>query len=259
MHYYQHHIGDFIKDTAFLQNDEVGIYIKLLWLYYDTEKPLPDNLFELSMKTNTRDNQAALQGILEMFFDKQDGHWHHARCDREIAHYRQQIETASKAGKASAAKRAANKMSSDDEQEFNDRSTTVQPTNNQQPITNNQIKEAKASLSGTKFPDCPQQEILDLWKKHLPHLTQPRVWEGTRRATLKARWVQASKPSEYSPEGYKTRQDGLAWWDELLGYIAKETRLAGGFETNGRVWKPDLEWVINATNFQKIIDGKYTK
>ncbi len=75
MHYYQHHIGDFIKDTAFLQNDEVGIYLKLLWLYYDTEKPLPDNLFELSMKTGTRDNQVALQGILEMFFDKQDGQW----------------------------------------------------------------------------------------------------------------------------------------------------------------------------------------
>jgi uncharacterized protein YdaU (DUF1376 family) len=49
MHYYQHHIGDFIKDTSFLTNEEVGIYLKLLWIYYDTEKPLPNSLFELSM------------------------------------------------------------------------------------------------------------------------------------------------------------------------------------------------------------------
>jgi hypothetical protein len=35
--------------------------------------------------------------------------------------------------------------------------------------------------------------------------------------------------------------------------------LAKGFETKGRVWVPDLEWVVNATNFQKIIDGKYNK
>ena len=32
-----------------------------------------------------------------------------------------------------------------------------------------------------------------------------------------------------------------------------------GFETKGRTWRPDLEWVVNATNFQKIIDGKYAK
>jgi hypothetical protein len=28
---------------------------------------------------------------------------------------------------------------------------------------------------------------------------------------------------------------------------------------NDRTWLPDLEWVVNAANFQKIIDGKYNK
>ena len=67
MHYYQHHIGDFIKDTSFLTNEEVGIYMKLLWLYYDTEKPLPNSIHELSMKVNARNQQDALQSILKMF------------------------------------------------------------------------------------------------------------------------------------------------------------------------------------------------
>ena len=145
MHYYQHHIGDFIKDTSFLTNEEIGIYLKLIWLYYDTEKPLPNNLFELGMKTATRDNQIVLEGLLEMFFvlDEENKCWHHNRCDKEIEHYKQQLTTASKAGKASALKRAMNKNPTSVQQALNERSTEVQPTNNQQPITNNQVKENK--------------------------------------------------------------------------------------------------------------------
>jgi len=145
MHYYQHHIGDFIKDTSFLTNEEIGIYLKLIWLYYDTEKPLPNNLFELGMKTGTRDNQLVLEGLLEMFFvlDEENKCWIHTRCDKEIEHYKQQLNIASKAGKASAAKRAMNRNATPVERPLNDGSTTVQPTSNQQPITNNQDKKNK--------------------------------------------------------------------------------------------------------------------
>ena len=125
--------------------------------------------------------------------------------------------------------------------------------------TETETNKRQISLSGSTFPTCPQQEILNLWKKHLPHLTQPRVWEGTRASHLKQRWIQAAKPSDYSPEGYQTQADGIRWWDSFFGYIAKDTKLAAGFESNNRTWRPDLEWVVNATNFQKIIDGKYDK
>jgi len=156
MHYYQHHIGDFIKDTSFLTNEEIGIYLKLIWLYYDSEKPLPNNLFELGMKTGTRDNTEMLSGLLEMFFSFHsiEDCWHHNRCDKEIAHYKQQLTTASKAGKASALKRALNKNPTSVEQTLNERSTEVQPTNNQQPLTKNQEKKTlgKRLASDFSFP-----------------------------------------------------------------------------------------------------------
>jgi hypothetical protein len=120
-------------------------------------------------------------------------------------------------------------------------------------------KEGKPSLSGTSFPPCPHTELLKLWGKHLSHLTQPRTWEGNRQANMRQRWIQAGKPSAYSPEGYKTTEEGLKWWDSFFDYFANDTSLANGFETKGRTWRPDLEWVVNATNFQKIIDGKYAK
>lgn len=121
------------------------------------------------------------------------------------------------------------------------------------------IKDTKVSLSADDLPTCPHQDILLLYKKHLPHLTQPRVWEGNRQVVLKSRWIQAAKPSNYSPEGYKTKDDGLKWWDSFFSYIANDSSLANGFKTKDRTWLPDLEWIINATNFAKIIDGKYAK
>ncbi len=153
MHYYQHHIGDFIKDTSFLTNEEIGVYLKLIWLYYDTEKPLPNNLFELGMKTNTRDNPPMLEGLLEMFFtlNEQQTHWHHSRCDKEIEHYKQQLNIASKAGKASAAKRAMNKGLTPVEQPLDIGSTDVQPTNNHKPITNNQDKKTLGKRLANDF------------------------------------------------------------------------------------------------------------
>ena len=38
--------------------------------------------------------------------------------------------------------------------------------------TETETNKRQISLSGSTFPTCPQQEILNLWKKHLPHLTQ---------------------------------------------------------------------------------------
>jgi hypothetical protein len=197
-----------------------------------------------------RDDAATIRDVLNEFFELTEEGWFSARVQREIDHYRTKVEQASKAGKASAERR------------FNARLTDVQPTNNQEPLTNNQepiIKEGKPSLSGTAFPPCPHKELLSLWAKHLPHLTQPRSWEGSRQSNMKQRWIQAGKPSDYSPEGYKTSDAGVKWWDSFFGYIAKDTKLSAGFESQGRTWRPDLEWVVNATNFQKIIDGKYDK
>jgi uncharacterized protein YdaU (DUF1376 family) len=166
MHYYQHHIGDFIKDTSFLTNEEIGIYLKLIWLYYDSEKPLPNNLFELGMKTNARDNRIELEGLLGMFFvlDIENQCWHHTRCDKEIQHYKQQLTTASKAGKASALKRAMNKNPTSVEQTFNERSTEVQPTNNQQPLTKNHKPKREIATVVACPPDVDQQ-IWDDWKQ----------------------------------------------------------------------------------------------
>ena len=248
MHYYQFNIGDYASHTRHLNVVEDCAYRRLLDFYYLHEKPIKQH--DIARQINMREHEQEVLSVLNEFFLSTDQGFVSPRANKEIEHFHSRIEQASKAGKASAERR------------FNARSTDVQPTNNQEPITINQepyIKEGKPSLSGTAFPPCPHTELLKLWGKNLPHLTQPRTWEGSRQANMRQRWVQAAKPSAYSPEGYKTTEEGLKWWDSFFGYIANDTSLANGFETKGRTWRPDLEWVVNATNFQKIIDGKYAK
>jgi len=248
MHYYQFHIGDYKSHTSHLSVIEDIAYRRLLDFYYLHEKPIKQ--YNIARQIGMRDYEQEVLSILDEFFLSTTDGFVSLRANKEIENYHSKIEQASKAGKASAERR------------FNARSTDVQPTNNQEPITINQepyIKEGKPSLTGTAFPPCPHTELLKLWGKQLPHLTQPRTWEGNRQANMRQRWIQAGKPSAYSPEGYKTTEEGLKWWDSFFGYIVNDTSLAKGFETKGRTWLPDLEWVVNATNFQKIIDGKYAK
>ena len=172
VHYYQHHIGDFIKDTSYLTNEEVGIYMKLLWLYYDTEQPLTKDYEILSIKVGSRHNELSVVAMLNMFFIESDDGWHHSRCDQEIAHYHAQIETASKAGKASAVKRAMNK-----------RSTAVQPTNNQQPITNNH-KQKIATPEGVS--DSLFKDYLEVRKAKKAKWTET-AYKGLQREAEKAK------------------------------------------------------------------------
>ena len=127
MHYYQHHIGDYRAATAHLTNDEDLAYRRLLDMYYDTEQKIPTDTDWVARRI--RMDVTVVESVLvDMFQEDEDG-WFHSRCEREIEAFKGKLETASKAGKASAAKRAAEKI--------NVRPTTVHPTINHKPLTIN--------------------------------------------------------------------------------------------------------------------------
>jgi uncharacterized protein YdaU (DUF1376 family) len=255
MHYYQHHIGDFIKATSRLSDSQAMAYLRLMWLYYEQEAPLTKDLNVLAFKIGSDIETVEL--ILNSFFKFNGENWFQTRCDELIEAYKKQ---SSGGKKGSEIRWAKAKALANDGVAIGEALGEAITTNNHKPITNNQepITNLNNLLSEPKVPTCPQDKVLFLWKKHLPHLTQPRSWEGTRQQTLKQRWIQASKESAYS-DGYKSTDEGLTWWDSFFEYIAKQTKLSQGFESDGRVWRPTLEWVLKLENFQKIVDGKYAK
>jgi uncharacterized protein YdaU (DUF1376 family) len=143
MHYYQHHIGDYRKDTSHLSLLEHGIYRQLLDLYYITEKPLDAKALRLICARTDEEQATALQ-ILEEFFTKDGDKYYHSRCDAEIISYHGKKTKA----KASAEIRwnknkdlqDANALPTDSERNANHKPLTI----NHKPLTNNHNKNTKS-------------------------------------------------------------------------------------------------------------------
>jgi uncharacterized protein YdaU (DUF1376 family) len=82
---YHHHIGDFRRDTASLSDTDAMAYLKLLWMYYDTELPLSSDAKLLAFKIGS--NAESVQLILDAFFTLDGNVYRQKRCDAEIAAY----------------------------------------------------------------------------------------------------------------------------------------------------------------------------
>lgn len=99
-----------------------------------------------------------------------------------------------------------------------------------------------------QIPDCPHQEIIALYAKHLPMGIQPIEWDGARPTTLKARWRERKK------------RQSLDWWDRFFEYISESKFLTGQVSSNNRrPFEITLPWIIKPENFKKIMEGVYHK
>lgn len=96
MHYYQHNIADYRKDTAHLSLLEHGIYRQILDTYYLNEKPIETQLVIRRLSIKTEEEMTALNLVLDDFFEASEcGKYHiHKRCDAEINAYQAKAETA---------------------------------------------------------------------------------------------------------------------------------------------------------------------
>lgn len=106
----------------------------------------------------------------------------------------------------------------------------------------------KTVTSKKPVPECPHQEIIQLWGDKLPSATQPRTWTGSRAAALKARWCEDRK------------RQNLEWWAGLFEHIGDSDFLMGRTSSHGRTpFTVSLDWLCKAENFAKTLDGQYDR
>lgn len=103
MNYYEHHLGDYLRDTAHLSMLEDGAYRRLIDAYYIREAPLPNALRDVCrlVRAQTKQDREAVETALREFFAESPDGWRHRRCEREIERYQDKQRKA----KASAAAR----------------------------------------------------------------------------------------------------------------------------------------------------------
>ena len=158
MHYYQFNITDFGHATRHLSIIEKAVYRELLDLYYDKESPLVNDADRLARLICAPDNVTTVEQVLNEFFTLVDNVWINDKCDEVIAEYKAKLETASKAGKASAKARANKRKASSDvttvEQPLNEGATNYKPlTNNHKPITKEIDKPKRARFQKPTIQD----------------------------------------------------------------------------------------------------------
>jgi uncharacterized protein YdaU (DUF1376 family) len=145
MHYYQFHIGDYRAATAHLSNEEDLAYRRLLDMYYDTEKPIPNDTGWLARRV--RVSAAVIQNVLDDMFQATPEGYRHARADAEIAKFTDFCE----AGKRGAAIRWAKQGDSPP-------NATAMLTTNHKPITNNH-KPNKTKAAVAAPPEAVSESV----------------------------------------------------------------------------------------------------
>lgn len=176
MHFYPFHISDYAAHTRHLTLVEDAIYRRMLDLYYLREAPLPGCVDTVARLTGASDYRHSVEALLEEFFELSDAGYTSQRADEEIAKYHRRVGGASKAGRASAERRA-NERSTDVEQPLNGRATYVQPTKNQEPRTSNQVPEAPLDAVRGDRPkvECPDDVSAKVWEDWLRHRKSLKV------------------------------------------------------------------------------------
>lgn len=81
MHYYQFNIGDYMRDTAHLDEIEDLAYRRMLDLYYLRESPLPDNVKEIAKLIRMRTHCGRIANVLQEFFKLGDNGWFNSKAD----------------------------------------------------------------------------------------------------------------------------------------------------------------------------------
>lgn len=291
MNYYEHHIGDFAEATAHLTFVEDAAYSRMIRKYYATEKPMPADVKAVQRLVGARskEEREAVESVLHEFFVLEEDGWHQKRCDADLQRYLTKQDKARASANARWSKphteRNANASETHMRTEF-ERNAIASQTHDernalQSPDTSPQspsliplhltvesprpaerepdidlIGHQQTSQNPAPVPDCPHREILDLWAEVMPDMPQhdPDMWTGSTRADhLRARWRATA-----ALKGWTTKEEGLRYFRKLFGWCRSSQFLMGKSQSRDRrPFELELAWLINATNWTKVHEGKF--
>lgn len=280
MHYYELNLGEFAMETQGLNNEQIGVYIRLVNRYASTEKPITSGWVALAFPPPS-DRLAT--AILDGLFDRVSDGWEHSPTKNKIERFQAKAAQARAAGsKGGRAKAKASECQADAKQPLTECQADAKLTNNQEPITNNQdihLVNAGADPGGDDglfvnadsvdvmtqtsekvdrpkgIPPCPYTKLVELYHRKLPELPQVAALSSARKAAMKARWCAAFKEDKL-----KTEAEGLDFFDWYFELVHSRPFLLGlKAPTGGRQkpWKATFDWIFKEASFLKVVEGNY--
>lgn len=105
------------------------------------------------------------------------------------------------------------------------------------------------------IPECPVQEIVEVYHQTCPMLSRVEVMNDMRRGLVRQRWREVCIEQKFG------RDEGLAWWTDYFGLVASSEFLTGRARTKPgeRPFQADFEWLVRPGNFAKVVEQKYNR
>jgi len=239
---YPHHIGDFIRDTSRLSDAQSMTYLRLIWIYYQTEEPLPDDPKKLAFQIGACPEDTQL--ILEHFFCKDGASWRHKRCDSEIEAYRSRQDHGRKAAQARW-KNAQSILGASGEH-----TQSTKNHANREPITDNREPKEK-NIRRQAAVLCPADVSDQVWKDFLAtrkaKITETAL-KGIEREAQKAGWTLESALQECTVRGWRGFKAEWVLNRSRSGFmINKQEALEARNRAVGDAWLKQTESEENAS------------
>lgn len=170
MHYYQHNIADYRKDTQHLCFIGHGIYRQLMDSYYLSESPLPsdENKLMRLLCVRTKQEKSALRDVLTDFFIVTPNGYIHKRCDVEIEAFHSKSRMAS----ASANERWKKKRDAN--------ALPTQSEGNPIGMLTKELKNLITNKLNISIPDWLPEDLLQNFKEHRVKMKKPMTDEAVR-------------------------------------------------------------------------------
>ena len=206
MKFYQHHIGDFKKDTSYLTHEQRSIYLEMLWLYYDEERPLEKDIDLIAFKVQATAEQVKL--LLSLYFDEDEKCYRHKRIDAELNAIFNKSESARRSAKA---RWDNDSMRTHDERNAN--AMRIDATHNPLPITHDPNKTYVRfdEFWNTLLPKrrVNKKGCLEKWKKHNLDTESDNILSWLKQMNMTKEWKEGFNPSPEVIINQRRWEDGV--------------------------------------------------
>jgi uncharacterized protein YdaU (DUF1376 family) len=162
MHYFQFEIKEWISNTAHLSLEEECAYLRLIFYYYDSEKPIPMADVEKVFRRCRISESLGFLILKEFFITTEDNTWIHNRCDIEIEKFKNKSEKASLSAKKMWEK---HKNNANDMRPLCESNANAMLITNQESLIINQESDINTiyATSNVAPVDCPHEDVINLY------------------------------------------------------------------------------------------------
>lgn len=234
MHYYEFNIGDYMRDTAHLDEMEDLAYRRMLDLYYLKESPLPKSVAEIAKLIRMRTHSESIANVLREYFTLTDDGYVNAKANSTLL----KIYDKSEKAKKSAEKRwenqrlkNANALPTDSERNANGMLPNNLIPNNLEP---NNIGHSDES---------PKQDFLawlfeKFWKNYNCEKTSKVKKQDAKKAFMRLMRGKSDKKAEMLTYAMLTH-----YQDNLVGVVFGANRMHPTTYINKRQWEDEPEFM----------------